>query len=164
MPIYSLLLLAMPVPPAVQPNAAPQPHQPPAIGEMRFSRTGMAGAVAVSVDRVSRTSKTLAFRRDSTPRGGATQTHGTDTAACPGSAELLMEAETLPMPRPDVPVIGAGPTTLILDGADYRLEGHAIHRDGQPGRFSIASNAGSPLALWVDRMFKLLEPCWRPVR
>ena len=157
MPIYSLLLLAMPVP-----TADPPPRPPQAVG-FRFSRAGsFDGSVAIEVSRTFGQPMILHFRRELAKRGGPAQIDHADSASCPGSAAALAAAEKLPMPIPDVPGFGAESTTIIMDGANYRLEAYGVHRDGQSGRLSIESNVGSPLALWMDEMFETLEPCWRP--
>ena len=87
----------------------------------------------------------------------------TSTEVCPAALPVLRRLERLAMPHPDVPGYRRGANVIIMDGARYRLNGIARHADGQPGDYSIESNVGSPLAQWIDKLFSVLEKCWRPL-
>jgi hypothetical protein len=87
----------------------------------------------------------------------------TNTDACPAALPVLKRLERLKMPQPDVPGFGRDANIIIMDGASYRLSGIARHADGQPGDYSIESNRHSPLARWADKLFQVLEKCWKPL-
>lgn len=72
----------------------------------------------------------------------------------------------LPVPSPAPPGVGEyDASEIILDGVGYFLRTPATFPD-QRGELSMRSNAGTPLAHWVDQSLQLLEGCWtqRPPR
>ena len=79
-----------------------------------------------------------------------------DSATCPAVRETVRAMSGLPVPRITSPYDGRG-VALILDGVGYSFEGPA---SGSNGRIAFSSNAGTPLAAWVDARLAALQPCW----
>lgn len=101
------------------------------------------------------------FRRtgsDNTPDDWATG------ETCPAAIDRLEALARVALPAPEIPGVGPRPTRIIVDGATYTVDVHAVHPDGQGGDLRVTSNVGSPIARWVDALALALEPCWQPVR
>ncbi len=84
-----------------------------------------------------------------------------DSRACSGAAEAVRHLRSIPMPTPSLP---SDPADVILDGVGYRVRfrGHYGSEVGFP--LELASNAGTPLAEWVNRTRTMLKPCWTTTR
>lgn len=83
----------------------------------------------------------------------------TDTR-CPGSRAALERLARLQMPQPLVPgLLSNNSAEATMDGWSYSLEGPADAPYRQ-NYMKLTSDAGSPLAHWVDETLAILEPCW----
>jgi hypothetical protein len=100
----------------------------------------------------------FAIRRSSTDRSGGVSVTYTNTSDCPGVLPLLKELEQLELPRPDFPGFGKEPEFITLDGAGYSLTAPALY-DGAMSKLVVQSNVSTPLAQWIDRTLKALDPC-----
>lgn len=69
---------------------------------------------------------------------------------------------------PKIDVLGLGAQSRAIpaaDGADYQLwSAWAHYQDTHTGSITMTSNIGSPMAEWVDRTLRALEPCWTEAR
>ncbi len=100
------------------------------------------------------------LRRSSTDRSGAVSVAFTNTSDCPGVLPLLGEIEQLVLPHPDLPGFGKELEFVTMDGAGYSLTAPALY-GGAMSQLVVQSNVNTPLARWIDRTLKALEPCWR---
>lgn len=82
-----------------------------------------------------------------------------DSTTCPAVRTTVRAMSSLVVPRVTSPYDGRN-TRLIIDGTAYGFEGPA---SGPNGRIAFSSNAGTPLAAWVDARLAALAPCWKPV-
>lgn len=103
------------------------------------------------------------FRRVDTGRNGILISW-TDTQSCAGSRESVVVAATQVAPPevavPGIPVTEDGSVILTLDGVQYSLESRS-HYDGNiSSSLSFTSNAGTPLANYVEDSIAALETCW----
>ena len=104
------------------------------------------------------------FRRTKTA-GKRKTTYWTDTLRCPAARSLLKKLVNVSPPRPWAPGIAnpfiKGEEKITLDGSFYELK-VPTHYDGTMfgETSSFTSNAGTPLANWIDESLKTLEPCW----
>jgi len=127
---------------------------------MAFSRTLALARTrqAVCLER-SREPGQWTLRRTATDRSGAETVTYTDTRACPAALQELQAVESLELPRPDLRGFGKELQVITLDGAGYSLTTAALY-GGDAGEIKVQSNVGTPLARWIDKALKALEPCW----
>lgn len=110
--------------------------------------------------------RVLAVRRAISGRDAPLTEEWVVASECPGAEAVLLELESLPPPMVDLPTIGRddqqGPT---LDGIGYRLFArYPTWRDGFAYEMEYATNIGTPLAAWANRLRSTLEPCWTTSR
>jgi hypothetical protein len=102
----------------------------------------------------------FSLRRTSTDRSDAVSVTQTNTTDCPSVLPLLREVEKLELPHPDLLTFGKEAKFITMDGAGYSLTIPALY-DGAISNIAVRSNVSTPLAQWIDRTLKALEPCWR---
>jgi hypothetical protein len=161
------MLLALLAPPAAGAVAPPPPSPRAALLTILVAPSFGPGA-RIEVERESAPAGApprYRFRREILARGRPPASSvGADYAStqlCPASYPVLLRVEDVKMPAPDLFGVGREASSITLDGTLYRLETWALHPTGDAGALTIESNAGTPLAVWVDGLLATLEPCWR---
>lgn len=166
-----MLLAALPPAPAILPAPLPPAPAPDPFGQRawaHFSRSpalrGTSERVDVATSGVDPKSHVLfyAMRLTRTRFSQPDTVLWADSRTCPAVRPALAALGTLAMPRPSAPGIDP-PGDMVLDGVGYALAMPGRFAGGGEGQFSVSSNIGTPLAAWVDRSLKALEPCWSPV-
>ncbi len=67
-------------------------------------------------------------------------------------------------PSHATPSLPSDPADLILDGVGYRVRFRAHYGSEIGFPLELNSNAGTPLAEWVNRTRVMLKPCWTMTR
>ena len=101
------------------------------------------------------------FRRTFSGRNARPDEATASTAACVAARPVFLELETLALPTPDIPGRSPRVRRFFQDGSGYTLRMRALY-DLLEGGLTVSSNAGTPLAVWSNRLLAALEPCWSP--
>lgn len=89
--------------------------------------------------------------------GGKPIVQWTDSTACPVISTLVKDMTEIIMPKPAPYGVPGISQDIVLDGSYYEL--NAPSSDVQ-GSFTISSNDGTSLSLWIDNSLKRLSSCW----
>lgn len=89
----------------------------------------------------------------------------TDSDRCPAVMPILRGVRNISMPKAVLPLPDPegfeDRQFLIMDGRNYELHVSSSTLDGQlTSEFSMSSNIGSELAVWVEEMLDELDKCW----
>ncbi|WP_267381172.1 MULTISPECIES: hypothetical protein [unclassified Sphingomonas] len=89
--------------------------------------------------------------------GGKPAVRWTGSTACPVVSILVKNMTTIVMPKPAPYGVPGVSQDIVLDGSYYEL--NAPSTDVQ-GSFTISSNEGTSLSLWIDNSLNSLSSCW----
>jgi hypothetical protein len=106
--------------------------------------------------------KGFAVRRDSRSETSESEIEWATSFGCPGLEDVLIDLESIQMPKVDVPTVGRddgqGP---VADGVTYTLWSRwPTWPDGFGYSVELSSNVGTPLAEWSTRFRQILDDCW----
>lgn len=154
----ALALCALPMPASA--------HDPEPPSQLRFHKFSVPGHEIITVAVFMRQNRTgdqiyYQFRRSYGENDNSKgRSAGWADTGCAGSREALEHLARLQMPQPLVPgLLSNDSAEATMDGWSYSLEGSAAAPYRQ-NYMKLTSDAGSPLARWVDETLAILEPCW----
>ena len=123
------------------------------------ARSRLEIVISIGTGDTSSAPPTYWVRRSVTRTNTDTDTSETDTRQCPAVLENLRELERLKLPRPEVPLLNSNVVTVTADGITYAMRTPAAYAGARDGELVVRSNAGTPLAEWIERTEAVVEAC-----
>jgi hypothetical protein len=95
------------------------------------------------------------LRKQEVTLDGTVKTAWAESSSCEATKPMLVELSQMQTPTISPPGV-AQPTSLMLDGIQYRLRAPSSFG----GQIEISSNVETPLANWVEASLVKLTGCW----